>query len=67
MTHTPLATRRLLRRQSVGGVCLVGHHVVWRCAEEEYVVWPECNVFSAIPAGCRYSLPQAIKVLTKRR
>ena len=58
--------RRLLRRQSVGGVRLLGRHVVWRRGEGEYAVWPERNVYSPAPTGCRLTLAQAIRALTQK-
>jgi len=64
MTHPVRTTQSVLRRQSVGGVRLVGRHVVWRRGTDEYAVWPERNIYSPVPTGCRYSLKQAIEALT---
>ncbi len=64
MTRTALTAQRLLRTQPVGAVRLVGRHVVWRRAEDEYAIWPECNVYAVPPARRRYSLSQAIDALT---
>jgi len=58
--------RRLLCRQSVGGVRLLGRHVVWRRGEGEYAVWRERNVYSPAPTGCRLTLGQAIRALTRK-
>jgi len=58
--------QRLLRRQSVGGVRLLGRHVVWRRGEGEYAVWPERNVYSPARSGCRLSLAQAVETLIEK-
>ena len=63
MANSALAVQQLLKHQSVGGVRLVGRHVVWRCAEDEFAVWQECNIYSPVPPGCHHNLSQAIKVL----
>lgn len=64
MTPTAHTAQRILRRQSIGAVRLVGRQVVWRCSHDEYAIWPEGNVYSAPPSGRRYSLSQAIEALT---
>ncbi len=64
MTWAAFAAQQLLLKQSVGAVRLVGHHVVWRCAEDEYAIWPERNVYAAVPSGSRCSLSKAIETLT---
>lgn len=66
MPHTSQTAQRLLRGQSVGGVRLIGRYVVWRRGLDIYAVWPESNVYSAVRPGRRYSLSQAIEVLTDR-
>jgi hypothetical protein len=66
MTQTSLTAQRLLRGQSVGGVRLIGCHVVWRRGANDYAVWLEHNVYSAVQPGRRYSLSQAIEVLTEQ-
>jgi hypothetical protein len=62
-----IMVQRLLRRQTVGAVRLLRQHVVWRCRVDEYAVWPERNIYSAVPPGCRYSILRAVEVLTRRR
>ena len=64
MTRTALNARRLLRSQPVGAVRLIGRHVVWRRAEDEYAIWRERNVYSNARPGCRYNLSQTIDLLT---
>ena len=65
MIATTLTAQRLLRRQSVGAVRLVGRHVVWRRSRDKYGIWPERNVYSGAPSGCSYSLSRAIEALTR--
>ncbi len=64
MTRTALSARRLLRSLSVGAVRLVGRHVVWRRAEDEYAIWRERNVYSDARPGRPCSLSRTIDLLT---
>jgi len=65
MTDATRAFSQILQSQSIGGVRIIGRHVVWRCAKNKFAVWSECNIYSTEPPGCRHNLSQVIEILAQ--